>query len=69
MQSGGCTDFYVILFAVVYLTSCDFTMDPTKAQRVSIKLCANLGNSEPETLDMIREALGKESMALARVLK
>jgi hypothetical protein len=28
-QLGGQADFYVLLFGVMYLTWCDFTMDPT----------------------------------------
>jgi hypothetical protein len=47
---------YVFPFGDVYLTSCDFAMDPKKERRVCIKFYTDLGKSETDTLAMVRQA-------------
>jgi hypothetical protein len=44
-------------------------MDPTKKERVGIKVCANLGKSAMETPAMIREAFRGESMSRTKVFE
>jgi hypothetical protein len=60
MQLGGCADFYVLLFGVVYLSSCHFAMDRPKN---GIKFCEDLEKSVTDTLAMIRQVLGEESIS------
>jgi hypothetical protein len=50
MQLGGCADFYVLVFRLMYLTWSDLEMDLTKEQPVPIKFWANLGRTAMETL-------------------
>jgi hypothetical protein len=44
-------------------------MDPTKKQQVCIKFCANIGKIVTETLAMIKQAFGEESMNYTQVFE
>jgi len=44
-------------------------MDQRKEQRVCIKFCANLGKSATETLKMIQQGLGNQSLSRTQVLQ
>src|SRR5215468_520408 len=44
-------------------------MDPRKEQRVCIKFCANLGKSATETLEMIQQGFGDQSLSRAQVFQ
>jgi hypothetical protein len=62
------------VFTCVYLESCTwpvaiFTMDKRKEQRVCIKFCANLGKSVTETLEMIQQGFGDQSLSRAQVFQ
>jgi histone-lysine N-methyltransferase SETMAR len=46
-----------------------FTMDQRKEQRVCIKFCANLGKSATETLEMIQQGFGDQSLSHAQVFQ
>ena len=61
-------------FTRVYLESCTwrvaiFTMDQRKEQRVCIKFCANLGKRATETLEMIQQGFGDQSLSRAQVFQ
>jgi hypothetical protein len=47
MQLGGCADFYVLLFGVVYLALLDFPMDPTKEQHQILYKSLKKCNEDP----------------------
>jgi hypothetical protein len=67
--SRSCVDvliFYVILFGVVYLAWCDFTMDWTVS--VHQMLCKSFLSSR-ETLAMIRQIYGEERMSSIQVFE
>jgi hypothetical protein len=51
--------FYVLLFRILYLASCQ--MDSTEQQQVRIRFCANLGQIATESLVVIRQARKHES--------
>ena len=61
--------FYTRLFGVVYATLAIFTMDQRKEQRVCIKFCANLGKSAKETLKMIQQGFGGQSLSRIEVFQ
>ena len=44
-------------------------MDQRKEQRVCIKFCANLGKSATETLEMIQQGFGDQSLSRAQVFQ
>jgi len=44
-------------------------MDQRKEQRVCIKVCANLGKSATETLTMIQQAFGDQTLSRAQVFQ
>ena len=44
-------------------------MDPRKEQRVCIKFCVNLGKSATETLEMIQQGFGDQSLSRAQVFQ
>jgi len=44
-------------------------MDQGKEQRVCVKFCANLGKSATETLTMIQQAFGDQSLSRAQVFQ
>jgi len=61
-------------FTRVYLESCTwrvaiFMMDQRKEQRVGIKFCASLGKSATETLKMIQQGFGDQSLSHAQVFQ
>jgi len=44
-------------------------MDQRKEQRVCIKFCASLGKSATETLEMIQQGFGDQSLSRAQVFQ
>ena len=46
-----------------------FTMDQRKEEQVCIKFCANLGKSDMETLEMIQQGFGDQSLSRAQVFQ
>ena len=46
-----------------------FTVDQREEQRVCIKFCANLGKSATETLEMIQQGFGDQSLSSTQVLE
>jgi len=44
-------------------------MDQRKEQRVCIRFCANLGESATETLEMIQQGFGDQSLSRTQVLQ
>jgi hypothetical protein len=65
-QLGGCADFYVLLFE-----SCNWPDSTSQwiRQRVCITFCTNIGKGVTETLPMIRQAFGEESLNRTRVFE
>ena len=62
------------VFTRVYLESCTwpvaiFTKDQRKEQRVCITFCANLGKSATETLEMIQQGFGDQSLSRTQVFQ
>jgi hypothetical protein len=57
--------FYVLLLGVVYLAKFDFTMEPTKVQHQILCKSRKIAS---ETLAMIRQAIGEESMCVCMCL-
>jgi hypothetical protein len=50
---------HVLSFGVLHLSQCDFAMDLTMSMH---KCCSNLEKRVTETLVMIRQSFGEESM-------
>jgi len=46
-----------------------FTMDQRKEQRVCFKVCASLGKNATETLTVIQQAFGDQSLSRAQVFQ
>jgi len=46
-----------------------FTVDQRKEQRVCIEFCANLGKSATETLEMIQQGFGDQSLSCTQVFE
>ena len=44
-------------------------MDQRKEQRVCIKFCANLGKSATETLEMVQQGFGNQSLSRSQVFQ
>jgi len=64
--------FHTRVFGVVYVTCGDFaifTMGQRKGQRVCIKRCASLRKGATETLTMIQQAFGNQSLSRAQVFQ
>jgi len=62
------------VFTRVYLESCTwpvaiFTMDQRKEQRVCITFCSNLGKRATETLEMIQQGFGDQSLSRTQVFQ
>lgn len=68
MQPGGCADFYVLLFGVLYLAWCNFAMDPTKEQWVCIRLCKSQKKMRQRPWQWLDKCLGKKAWAVHRCL-
>jgi hypothetical protein len=51
---------YALSFGAVHLAWCDFAMDPAKEQH---QILCKSRKSATETVEMIRQALGEESMS------
>jgi hypothetical protein len=56
-------NFYTRLFGVVYVTRGDFYDGSEKEQRVCIRFCANLGKHATETLEMVQQGFGDQTLS------
>jgi len=61
--------FHKRFFFLSRVTYTIFIMDQINEQRVCIKVCASLGKSATETLTMIQQAFGDQSLSRAQVFQ
>jgi hypothetical protein len=61
--------FYTRLFGVVYVTCGDFYDGSEKGTASVHKFCANLGKIVTETLEMIQQGFGDQSLSRAQVFQ
>ena len=61
--------FYGCLCGVVYVTRGGFGNGSEKEQRVGIRFCANVGKRATETLDVIQQGFGDQSLSRTQVFQ
>ena len=61
--------FYACLCELCTWSVANLAMDQRKEQRVCIRFCANLGKSATETLEMIQQGFGDQSLSRTQVFQ